>query len=539
MVRGHSGRGHPHPLTRAEVGECQEGRRAVTNRLLDEFQHEFEQEQTQRLRGRVFWYAVVNFCFFSFMLLIVSLLIFPIGGTDWRHIAMALLPFCTMLFGMVYSAVEARDAKTSERSREEHLRRVSSFIAITGIVTSVVIFALGVLTRGNFTVGLLAFWQVLTILFAHFMACVFLPWSWNESLRPFVPMYLINAVGIVALWIINRESFNLYSVPFLIFYGLTCVGAVLPGIGIAYWRHNRFAQDFTLKAVAGRYGEMRRELTGAQRIHEQLFPQPEVRGSVRFDYRYQPMRLIGGDYLYARFITTDDRHEPELLCLLLDVTGHGIPAALTVNRLYGEIERLVAEDPAIKPTVLLRALNRYCYLTLSDHSLFVTAVVFRLDQGHNQLHYANAGHPPAFVRSGGVVRELEPTAMVLGVAKDLDVEIDNAVIPFNPGDTVIAYTDGACETRDRSGRMFNTEGLRDAIVGCMQGDVSLCHEIAASVTRHRYGPLTDDTLIVEISRTASPASPPGEVPAVSNGHPSASSPADPSPTREPANTSAS
>lgn len=520
------------------MGERQEGRRAVTSRLLDEFQHEFEVEQTARLRARVFWYAVVNLCFFGFMLLIVSLIIFPITAWEWRRLAGNFLPFAAMLFGTLYAAVEVRDAKTHERTREQHLRRVSSFIAITGIVSSVIIFALGVLTRSGLSVQLLAFWQVLTIFFGHCMACVFLPWTWKESLRPFIPMYLINVVGMAALWVINSESFTVYSVPFLIFYGLTCVCAVLPGIGIAYWRHNRFAQDFTLKAVAGRYGEMRRELTGAQRIHEQLFPQPEVRGSIRFDYRYQPMRLIGGDYLYARFITTDDRHEPQLLCLLLDVTGHGIPAALTVNRLYGEIERLVAEDPAIAPTALLRALNRYCFLTLSDHSLFVTAVAFRLDQAHHQLHYANAGHPPAFVRSGGIVRELEPTAMVLGVAKDLDVEIENASIPFNAGDTVIAYTDGACETRDRAGRMFNSDGLRDAIIGCMQGDLSLCHELAEAVSRHRYGPLTDDTLIVEISRTASPATPPVQFP--SNGHPSAASPssATPSPAPQPANTSA-
>ncbi|HYD01897.1 MAG TPA: PP2C family protein-serine/threonine phosphatase [Phycisphaerales bacterium] len=475
-------------------------------RLLDEFQHEFEQEQTRRLRLRVFWYCVANFGFFAFALLLSCLVVFPISG-DWREVVSSTLTLMAVLFGTVYALVEVRDAHTRERTREDHLRRVSSFIAITGIVTSVTMFALGVLNGSGVTAGALAFWQVVTIFFAHCMACLFLPWTWKESLRPFMPMYLINAVGMVALWVINGPSFSIIDIFFLVLYALTSVCAVLPGIGIAYWRHNRFAQEFTLRAVAGRYGEVRRELAGAQRIHEQLFPKPEVRGSIRFDYRYQPMRLIGGDYLYARFITTDDRQEPQLLCLLLDVTGHGIPAALTVNRLYGEIERLIAEDPAIAPTSLLRALNRYCFLTLSDHSLFVTAVVFRLDQHTGTLRYANAGHPPAFVRSGGVVRELEPTAMVLGVAKDLDVEVENPTIPFNNGDTLIAYTDGAMETRDRHGRMLSTEGIRDALVSCLGGDVSMCHELLAAVARHRYGPPSDDTLIVEIARSA-PAEPP-------------------------------
>lgn len=500
----------------------------MTHKFFDEFQHEFEQEQTGRLRRRVFWYCVVNFCFgIAFLPLII--LVSRAPGNNWRETIIWLLSVSTMLFTTVYALVEVRDAHRNERARDQRLRRISNYIAISGIVGSVNIFAVGVLTKGGFSLGLLAFWQVFSIFFAHCMACLFLPWTWKESLRPFLPMYLINAVGMGALWIIKSDAFGMFDVFFILFYGLTSVCAVLPGIGIAYWRHNRFAQEFTLKAVAGRYGEMRRELTGAQRIHEALFPQPEVRGSVRFDYRYQPMRLIGGDYLYARFITTDDRDDPQFLCLLLDVTGHGIPAALTVNRLYGEIERLLAEDPAIAPTGLMRALNRYCFLTLSDHSLFVTACAFRLDATNGVLHYANAGHPPAFLRSGGVVIELEPTAMVLGVAKDLDVEVESATVPFHVGDTLVAYTDGAMESRDRHGRMFNTDGIRDTLVGFMGGsETPICHELISAVSRHRYGPLTDDTLVVEIARIAVPAT--VAYPAHSNGHV-------PSPVAQPANTS--
>jgi serine phosphatase RsbU (regulator of sigma subunit) len=510
--------------------------------LLDEFQHEFEQQQTSRLRNRVFWYCAVTCGFYALVLLgriaftgFESATWREILSGNWRAAIQLVIPLLSTLFTTAYAAVETRDARAHERPREEHLRRVSTFIAISGIVSSVNIFALGVLTTGGLPLGILAFQQVLFIFFFHVTACLFLPWMWKESLRPFLPMYLINAVGLAALWIIRRDNFGIFDLFFLLVYAVTSLCAVMPGIGIAYWRHNRFAQEFTLKAVSGRYGEMRRELTGAQRIHEQLFPQPEVRGSVRFDYRYQPMRLIGGDYLYARFIATDDRHEPQLLCLLLDVTGHGIPAALTVNRLYGEIERLVAEDPGILPTALMRALNRYCFLTLSDHSLFVTAVAFRLDHATGRLHYANAGHPPAFLRCGGEVRELEPTAMVLGVAKDLDVEVEDASVSFGPGDAVIAYTDGAMETRDRQGRMLNVDGIRSAVIAAV-GEVPVCHQVLTAVGRHRFGPLTDDTLIVEIGRIAVPATPP--ISPHTNGHTPNVSPSAASPAPEPANTSA-
>ncbi|MFT3685545.1 MAG: PP2C family protein-serine/threonine phosphatase [Phycisphaerales bacterium] len=511
--------------------------------LLEEFQHEFEMQQTRRLRDRVFWYCAATCGFYAFLVLVRLVwmvydaqdLLADIGGLKWREIVQWVIPLLASGFTMAYALIEARDARANERDREEHLRRVSTFIAISGIVSSVNIFALGVLTEGGLRLGFLALQQVLFILFFHATASMFLPWTWRESLRPFLPMYLINAVGLAALWVIRRDSFTVFDLLFLLVYAVMSIGAVMPGIGIGYWRHNRFAQEFTFKAVAGRYGEMRRELSGAQRIHEQLFPRPEVRGSVRFDYRYEPMRLIGGDYLYARFITTDDRLEPQLLCLLLDVTGHGIPAALTVNRLYGEIERLVAEDPKISPTGVLRALNRYAFLTLSDHSLFVTAVAFRLDHATGRLHYANAGHPPAFHRSGGVVRELEPTAMVLGVAKDLDVEVEDAWVPLGEGDAVIAYTDGAMETRDKAGRMFNVDGLKGAIIAAV-GETPVCHQLLAAVTRHRFGPLTDDTLIVEIGRIAVPAAPP--ITSHTNGHSPSPVSVSPSPVSEPANTSA-
>src|SRR5690606_28540475 len=99
-----------------------------------------------------------------------------------------------------------------------------------------------------------------------------------------------------------------------------------------------------LRALATRYGEFRRELTDARRIHESLFPKPKCEGDVHFLYLYEPMRQIGGDYLFVSCAPTDDGRREMLSFVVIDVTGHGIPAALTVNRLHGELSRLFAED---------------------------------------------------------------------------------------------------------------------------------------------------------------------------------------------------
>jgi hypothetical protein len=91
------------------------------------------------------------------------------------------------------------------------------------------------------------------------------------------------------------------------------------------------------------------------------------------------------------------------------------------------------------------------------------------------------------------------------------------------------------ETRDKAGRMFNVEGLKGAIIAAV-GEMPVCHQVLAAVTRHRFGPLTDDTLIVEIGRVPVPAAPP--VTPHTNGHSPSPTSVSPSPVAEPATTSA-
>jgi serine phosphatase RsbU (regulator of sigma subunit) len=72
---------------------------------------------------------------------------------------------------------------------------------------------------------------------------------------------------------------------------------------------------------------------------------------------------------------------------------------------------------------------------------------------------------------------------------------------FGQGDSVIAYTDGAIETRDQQGRMLRIEGMLRLIASpSTWAQAQPCESILRHVDQHRFGPITDDTLIVEISR---------------------------------------
>jgi sigma-B regulation protein RsbU (phosphoserine phosphatase) len=192
----------------------------------------------------------------------------------------------------------------------------------------------------------------------------------------------------------------------------------------------------------------------------------------------------------------------------MDVTGHGIAAALTVNRLYGEVERLFAEDPHAGPGDVLVALNRYVHLTLATHSIYVTALCLRVDQEAERLEYASGGHPPAFLcYADGRIDQLDSTSFVLGACAGADFQPSVQTRSFRPGDTLVAYTDGALECRNQSGRMLGVKGLAAMVDSAFKANGGSRHAMAAAVLAavdsYRYGPPEDDTLIVEIACASS------------------------------------
>lgn len=337
-----------------------------------------------------------------------------------------------------------------------------------------------------------------SIFVAHFFAALFIPWTPREAIRPLIPLTVVVAAALIILLAMGAGWIAVLMLCLLPLMGV-------PGWLICYWRHGRFRDRFMTRAIRGRYYDMKRELVDARRIHESLFPKTHLEGPVSFDYRYEPMRQIGGDFLYRRFGPSPHGDQPRLSVVIIDVTGHGIPAALTVNRLHGEIERLFAENHDVTPGQMLDALNRYVHLTLAEHSVYVTALCIRIDPNmgmEGALEFASGGHPPAFVRTvDGRVEQLNSTAFVLGAVPTEAFDSGQITVRFGPGDTLIAYTDGAIEARDQKGRMIRVEGMLGLVASeSTWANGSAAQEILNAVDRHRYGPIADDTLIVELCR---------------------------------------
>lgn len=145
--------------------------------------------------------------------------------------------------------------------------------------------------------------------------------------------------------------------------------------------------------------------------------------------------------------------------VLLDVTGHGVPSAITVARLAGELERIFAEMPNLDAAGVLRLLNRYIRLTIARYHVFATAFVASISPGSSTLSYAGAGHPAGLLyrHGSGELEQLESCVGMLGVFEDDEFECVTQVVEIERGDVLLTYTDGVCEARNESGKPLGDE----------------------------------------------------------------------------------
>ncbi len=367
-----------------------------------------------------------------------------------------------------------------DESRDDLLRTVSWMIVALGtasLTTRFVGQSLGLET-------------ITAIFFWHFTACLFLPWTPRDSLRPIAPLLFVWVVYMftleAAISPLNRALSVIFS-----------PGVLLPGLMFAGWRLRRHSREFRSVMLGRHYRSMRQEFSRARTIHESMFPAEYDDGFVRFQYTYEPMRELGGDFLHIHVGAEGMVH-----MTVLDVTGHGLAAALTVNRLYGELERIRAETPKTTPGEVMTLLNRYIYLTMSDHNIYATGIAIRLDPYGGEVRWASGGHPPAMLRGvNGVVSYLSSTALMLGAVDDDQFEAAEQRLDLAPGDVIVAYTDGAIEARDRVGHQFGLDRLKD-LLHSRPAPGNWPQYIASSVDRHKVGRAEDDVLVAALTFAA-------------------------------------
>lgn len=373
-------------------------------------------------------------------------------------------------------------------SREQTLRAANWFILQIGAIS----YGADLATQFLFTsaTGQPGAPGLSYIFFLHVLPSIFLPWSPRESLRPIYPLVSMFILELVLLKVAGRIGMEqvvlmLLGVPFML----------VPGLIINWWRLRTHRRRFDRRMVTKGYFSMRRELAQARALQMALFPKPVRAPHLEFDFTYMPANEVGGDFIHAS-VTESGRID----IVMIDVTGHGMASALTVARLSGELERLIAEDPDIAPGTVLRALNRYATLTLAKHGVYLTALAIQVEPATGVIRYANAGHPPAWVRRGdGTVERFDSTTFLLGAVSDADFEDDEMEIVLTAADVLVLVTDGVHESIDRAGRQFGLQRLQDALGRTPAPERWSAH--LTQMVEQWSGRIGDDDVLVATVRT--------------------------------------
>ncbi len=158
---------------------------------------------------------------------------------------------------------------------------------------------------------------------------------------------------------------------------------------------------------------------------------------LRFSAIYVPAgeeAKVGGDWYDALELPGN-----RVLFTIGDVTGHGIEAAVTMNRVRQALISSALLDPM--PAALLQRVARELY---ADKTPLVTAVAGFADANTYEFVYASAGHPPpVLLEPGRAPRMLECGSLPLGAMADNEYRTFR--VQSVPGAMLILYTDGAIE----------------------------------------------------------------------------------------------
>ncbi len=240
--------------------------------------------------------------------------------------------------------------------------------------------------------------------------------------------------------------------------------------------------------------EIERELELASRIQSDLLPtsMPNLSG---YDIAGTtiPASKVGGDYF--DFIPMAGQR---VAVCVGDVSGKQLPAALLMANLQAALRSHTHIAASVRECISLS--NQQLHATISPDK-FASLFYGILDTREHRLTYCNAGHEPPFLfkMNEGHLR-LAVGGTLLGITDRFVFE--EASVVFEPGDRLIAYSDGITEATDINNRQFGEERLIDLIVrneGLTASE--LVHLIVETVRRHAAGrPQHDDITVVVVRR---------------------------------------
>ena len=246
------------------------------------------------------------------------------------------------------------------------------------------------------------------------------------------------------------------------FYGLSVCGFVLGMIAAkGVWVLCAFIiLNYLLALELANKLTTRDELEIAREIQVSLEPKqlPEFAG-LSISFSSKPAKIVGGD-----FFNVVKRNENQMLSIVGDVAGKGVPAALYAAHIQSMFESLSEQNAS--PANILNGLNNLICKRLREGD-FITAVIAFFESGQNSLTIARAGHnwPLYYSSQEKTIKPLKTRGVCLGINREMDFSscLEEKSIAAKSGDVLLLYSDGITEAMNPEQHLFDQSRLESAL----------------------------------------------------------------------------
>ena len=222
--------------------------------------------------------------------------------------------------------------------------------------------------------------------------------------------------------------------------------------GLRIYRAQQNLRELTT-ALQVQQQRLSAELAQAANYVSSLLPQP-LEGEVCVESCFFPSQQLGGD-CFDFYWLDDDR----LVLYLLDVSGHGVGAALpSVSMQQVLRSQSLPRADFTDPASVLRGLNQIFQMS-EQNPRFFSIWYGVYCRSRRSLDYANAGHPPAILLTPTGEAEMVGQEGQLPVGMFADSDYESSRIAVASGSCLYLFSDGLYEIRQKDGSLWDYEGL--------------------------------------------------------------------------------